>query len=122
MFSVGKLDLQLVVAAVAMLGIIILARYAAVRLLVAARPEEGEDRDVLFIMMPRGLTSVALAAILVTTATADVSFLVDAAFTVIILTNIVLTIGVFFAEKKRMKARQISPEELELSYFGPGGL
>ena len=122
LFSVSKLDLQLIVVSVAMLAIILLARYAAVRLLVAARPEEGEDRDVLFIMMPRGLTSVVLAAIRVAPAAADVSFLVDAAFTVIILTNIVLTIGVFFTEKKRMKARQISPEELELSYFGPGGL
>lgn len=116
LFSLNRFGPTLALLTGAILGIIVLARYLAVKILISFKPEEREDQDVLLIMMPRGLTSVVLASILVATALGDIGLLVDVAFTVIVLTNVVLTFGVFFAERRRMKARVIPPSELEVMY------
>ena len=117
LFTVTSLGLPLILLSLLVLGIILLARAAAVRLLVALKPEEREDQDVILVMMPRGLTSVVLATILATTVLVDSSLLVDVAFTVVVLTNVVLTAGVFLAEKRRLRTREIPTEDLELAYW-----
>lgn len=111
LFSVENLTLPLIAFSLAILGLLVAARVVAVKFLVVLRPEEREDQDILAIMMPRGLTSVVLASIVVSTLTADVTFLVDVAFTVIVLSNIVVTAGVFFAGRRRMKALKIPMEK-----------
>lgn len=116
-FSVDAITVPLVVTSLIILLVIVFARLIAVQIVAALRPEEKEDRDVLMIMMPRGLTSVVLASILVATSTSDVSFLVDVAFTVIILTLVVVTAGVFVAERRRLRAFVIPPHELEIAYW-----
>jgi len=115
-FSIERLTLPLIIFSIVILVIIIASRVIGVKFLVALRPEEREDQDVLLIMMPRGLTSVVLASILAATAIEDVSFLVDVAFTAIILTNVLVTAGVFIVERRRIKAKEIPPKELEAAY------
>ena len=117
LFAATRIGPPLLALSLLILGIILFARAAAIRVLVALRPTEREDQDVLLVMMPRGLTSVVLATILATSAPVDSSLLVDAAFTVVVLTNVVLTAGVFLVEKRRLRARVIPPEELEIAYW-----
>ena len=121
LFTLTRLGPALILLSLAVLAVILFARAAAIRLLVALRPEEREDRDVLLVMMPRGLTSVVLATILATTAAVDAGLLVDVAFTVVILTNVLLTAGVFLVEKRRLRTRVIPPAELEVAYWSLGG-
>lgn len=115
-FVVDRLSSTLFLLSFAILGVIVAARVLAVKVLVSMRPEEQGDQDVLFIMMPRGLTSVVVASTVAATAVVDASILLDVTFIVIILTNVVMTVGVLFAERRRMKAREIPPMELEVPY------
>lgn len=115
-FVLDRISANLLLLSFAILGVIVVARFLAVKVLVSMRPEEREDQDVLFIMMPRGLTSVVVASTIAATVVVDASILLDVTFIVIVLTNVVVTVGVLFAERKRLKAREISPKELEVPY------
>lgn len=117
LFTLTRLGTTLILLSLLVLGIILFARALAIRFLVALKPEEREDQDVLLVMMPRGLTSVVLATILATTVLSGASLLVDVAFTVVILTNVILTAGVFLVEKRRLRTTEIPREELEVAYW-----
>ncbi len=114
LFAIELFTVELLIFSMILLLLIVGARVLAVKFLVIVRPQEREEQDVLTIMMPRGLTSVVLVVILATTAAMDVSFLMGVAFTVIVFTNIIMTGGVFFVERRRMKALEIPPKELEV--------
>ncbi len=118
LFSVEQFTDKLLIFSIILLLLIVGARILAVKFLVIVRPQEKEEQDVLTIMMPRGLTSVVLAimlaAVVGTSANVNVDFLIGVAFTVIVFTNIIMTGGVFFVERRRMKALKIPPKELEV--------
>lgn len=59
-----------------------------------------EDRFVLITMMPRGLASAVLATLPASANIKGSENFIDYTFGIIIITNILMTVGVFIAEKR----------------------
>lgn len=66
--------------------------------------EKREDRYVMLAMLPRGLASAVLATLPLSANIKGSEGLIDYTFAIIVLTNIIMTIGVFSIEKKSSKA------------------
>ncbi len=62
--------------------------------------EKKGDRFVMMSMLPRGLASAVLATMPVASNIKGTETFVEYTFAVIVLTNILMTIGVYFSEKR----------------------
>jgi cell volume regulation protein A len=80
--------------------IIIIVRLISVYAISIIFHEKKSDRFVMLSMLPRGLASAVLATLPVSANVRGCDDFVDTTFMVIILTNILMTIGVFFVEKQ----------------------
>jgi NhaP-type Na+/H+ or K+/H+ antiporter len=97
------MDPTILTFSILILVAILAARFLAVSVALHKDPETKEDRSVLLLMMPRGLTAAVLALMPVY-APYNISAAQDFlayAFLAIIFTNVLLTIGILFVEKGR---------------------
>lgn len=101
MITFNYLDLQFLSLSVALVLIIILARFASVATMGSIFHEKKADRFVMMAMLPRGLASAVLATMPVAANIKDTEPFLEYTFAVIVLTNIIMTIGVFIFEKKQ---------------------
>jgi cell volume regulation protein A len=101
MITFTYLDLQFLSLSVALVLIIILARFASVATMGSIFHEKKADRFVMMAMLPRGLASAVLATMPVAANIKDTEPFLEYTFAVIVLTNIIMTIGVFIFEKKQ---------------------
>jgi potassium/hydrogen antiporter len=85
---------QHIIPGLAILAILLLARFLAVRLCRFAVPDvQPKDTDLLFWMMPRGLVTAVLALGIVAVRGPVFAFLPAMAFTVILITNLLIVWG-----------------------------
>lgn len=105
MLSFNFMDIRFLTLSFSLLLIIVLIRYISVGITGLVYHEKKEDRFVMLSMLPRGLASAVLATIPVSANIEGCEGFVDYTFAVIVLTNILMTAGVFITEKKtRLKA------------------
>lgn len=96
MVTFRELDQQFLQLCGVILLIIILLRLICTEITVRVYPEKGRERLLIMLMMPRGLASAVLATLPVAAGVAQTENFVAITFGVIILTNVLLTVGMFF--------------------------
>jgi len=96
MFSFKNLSAEFMTHCFVMLLIIILIRIICTEITIRVYPEKKQDRFLIMLMMPRGLASAVLATLPAAAGVAGTESFVTITFGVIIVTNILLTIGMFF--------------------------
>ena len=74
-------------------------RYASIGLTVQVFKEKKHDRFLIMSMLPRGLASAVLAIMPASMNVHGSEFFVDITFAVIILTNIMMTLGVYLSDR-----------------------
>jgi cell volume regulation protein A len=79
--------------------LILLMRYLSVSMVGAVYHEKRNDRLVMLSMLPRGLASAVLATLPVSANIRDSEDFINYTFIVIVLTNIIMTAGVFATER-----------------------
>ncbi len=94
------LNFQFVLISLALFLIIIVARYVSVMVTIKTFPEKREEKFLMLSMLPRGLASAVLAILPVAANITDSEKFIDITFAVIIFTNILMTFGVYFADKE----------------------
>jgi NhaP-type Na+/H+ or K+/H+ antiporter len=78
----------------AILGAMLISRFLAVQLSrVALRGISREERELVFLMMPRGLITAVLAVQVVENKGSEFAFLPAIAFSAILATNVLLVVG-----------------------------
>jgi cell volume regulation protein A len=83
--------------------IILLVRYLSVGSTVMLYREKKRDIFTMWCMLPRGLASAVLATLPAAARIEGSESFVDLTFAIIILTNLVMTIGVFLSNKRNRK-------------------
>ncbi len=100
MLSFNFINVQFLALSFSLLLIIVLIRYISIGITGLIYREKKEDRFVMLSMLPRGLASAVLATIPVSANIEGTEGFIDYTFAVIVLTNILMTAGVFITEKK----------------------
>lgn len=103
MFSFKSLNTDFMTLCGIMLLIIILLRIICTEITVRVYPDKRQDRFLIMLMMPRGLASAVLATLPAAAGVAGTESFVAVTFGVIIVTNIMLTVGLFFIGAKSNK-------------------
>ena len=98
-FVFKYLDARFFLVSMALFLIIIVVRYASVYLTVKIFSEKKGDRFLMLSMMPRGLASAVLAILPASAKISGSEVFIDITFAIIILTNILMTFGVFYSDK-----------------------
>ncbi len=101
MITFNFMNLQFLALSVSLVLIIILARYASVAAIGSLFHEKKGERFVIMSMMPRGLASAVLATMPVAANIKGTEAFVEYTFAVIVMTNVLMTIGVFITERVR---------------------
>ncbi len=105
MLSFNFMEIRFLTLSFSLLLIIVLIRYISVGITGLIYREKKEDRFVMLSMLPRGLASAVLATIPVSANIEGTEGFIDYTFAVIVLTNILMTAGVFITEKKMQASR-----------------
>ncbi len=105
MLSLKSIDLRFLLFGISLVLIIIIVRIISVHVIGNIFHEKKSDKLVMMSMLPRGLASAVLATLPVSANIKGCEDFIDVTFMIIILTNILMTIGVFISEKKK------TPEE-----------
>ena len=100
MISFRQLSFQLFSLMASMTLLIIVVRLISVVIMSSIFHEKREDRFVMLSMLPRGLASAVLATMPFEANIKGTEIFVEYTFAVIVLTNILMTIGVFVSERK----------------------
>ena len=100
MISFNFIDLDFITLSFSLLLIILIIRYLSVGLTVLVYRSKRADRFVMMSMLPRGLASAVLATLPVAANITGSENFIDYTFAVIVLTNIIMTLGVFLVEKR----------------------
>jgi cell volume regulation protein A len=96
----------------AILGAMLISRFLAVQLSrVALRGISTEEREMIFLMMPRGLITAVLAVQVVEGKGGEFAFLPAMAFTAVLATNVLLVVGSIRAAKPGAAAVADQPSE-----------
>lgn len=101
MISFRAMSADFLVSGIALVLLIIAVRYISVEVVGMVFREKRPDRLVMLSMLPRGLASAVLATLPVSANIKGCEEFIDYTFIVIILTNVLMTLGVFVAERKR---------------------
>lgn len=109
MLSFKTMNLEFLISGTAIVLIIIVVRYISVEITGMLFKEKRCDRTIMLAMLPRGLASAVLATLPVAANIKGCEAFIDYTFIVIILTNILMTIGVFFVEKKNCSNKESVP-------------
>lgn len=83
--------------------IILVIRYISVEAIGIVNGKKKEDKNILIFMIPRGLATAVLATIPSATKIPGCEFFTEYAFGVIVMTNILMTIGVYYTEIGKVK-------------------
>jgi cell volume regulation protein A len=103
--SPNFMSLSFLIPAFSLMLIIVIVRYISVGITGLIYRDKRGDRFVMLAMLPRGLASAVLATVPVAAKLEGSEGFIDYAFAIIVLTNIVMTAGVFIIERKaRLKA------------------
>jgi len=95
-FSLKEITPEFMTICGVMLLIIILLRMICTEITIRVYPEKKRDRFLIMLMMPRGLASAVLATLPAAAGVAGTESFVSVTFGVIIISNILLTAGLFF--------------------------
>lgn len=96
MFSFKDVNKEFMTLCGIMLLIIILLRIICTEITIRIYPDKKKERFMITLMMPRGLASAVLATLPAAAGVKGTESFVTVTFGVIIFTNILLTIGMFF--------------------------
>lgn len=96
MFSFKDVNKEFMTICGIMLLIVMLLRIICTEIMVRVYPDKKKERFLLTLMMPRGLASAVLATLPAAAGVKGTESFVTVTFGVIIVTNILLTIGMFF--------------------------
>ena len=102
MISSDVLRMQFLIISGAVVLVILLVRYLSVSVTSAVFQEKRHDKLIMLAMLPRGLASAVLATLPVSTNIRDSEDFINYTFIVIVLTNIIMTAGVFATERKTL--------------------
>jgi cell volume regulation protein A len=108
LMSIEYFSPVVVAVSLAIVALILIGRYAIQKLLISEAPLS--DQGIIVTMMPRGLAA-AVVATLPTTSGIMIANFQEIVFTVILLTNIAATLGVF--EYNRQSAEEEKKQEKE---------
>jgi len=97
MFSFGELNEEFLTLCGVILLIIILLRMICTEITIRVYPEKKPERFMIMLMMPRGLASAVLATLPAAAGVAGTDSFIGITFGVIIATNVLMTIGMFFS-------------------------
>lgn len=100
LLSFYAIDIQFLNLSISMVLIIIVIRFISISIIGLLDKEKKDNRFVMISMMPRGLASAVLATLPATAQIKGCERFIDYTFAVIVLTNILMTAGVFIVEKK----------------------
>ncbi|MCC6545158.1 MAG: cation:proton antiporter [Nitrospirae bacterium] len=100
MISFNFIDFNFITLSFSLLLIILIIRYFGVGLTVLVYHSKRADRFVMMSMLPRGLASAVLATLPAAANIRGSENFIDYTFAVIVLTNIIMTLGVFLVEKR----------------------
>lgn len=102
-------DLRLILIGVALSLIFFLIRYVAVWLTTIKEPILEIDRNLMAIMIPRGLAAAVLSQLIIASGISNAGLFQDIVFTVIISTVIICTFGVYLIKEnyKKVEKKQI---------------
>jgi cell volume regulation protein A len=101
-----QLDREFFLICLSILLIIAVMRFFSVGLTALIFHEKKPDRFIMMSMMPRGLASAVLAIIPASLKIGGSGYFVDITFAVIIMTNIIMTMGVYYVDRSAKKAPQ----------------
>ncbi|MCC6544961.1 MAG: cation:proton antiporter [Nitrospirae bacterium] len=100
MISFSLISRDFLALSLALVLIILLVRYISVFVIALFFQEKKRDRFVMLSMLPRGLASAVLATLPATANIIGTEHFTDYTFAVIVMTNILMTTGVFFVSRK----------------------
>lgn len=101
LITVEALAQRNLVVSFSLLAIIVIMRYLSVEFMTRRTGKGKEEKAALFYMLPRGLATAVLASLPVAAGVEGSEKFVVYAVSVIVLTNIVMTIGVLHLERKK---------------------
>lgn len=98
----------------AIVGVLFVSRFLAVQLSrVALRGISSRERELIFLMMPRGLITAVLAVQVVQGTGQEFAYLPAMAFTAILATNLLMVISAIRAERhQESKVTAASPAQI----------
>jgi cell volume regulation protein A len=103
---------QYVLPILAMVAALLLSRFLAVQISRVALSElSRSERELVFLMMPRGLITAVLAVQVVQTSEAEFIYLPAMAFTAILATNVLLIIGSVRAAREAVTVQEVEVEK-----------
>jgi potassium/hydrogen antiporter len=100
MVSFKFINTDFMLLIVAVVGIILIARYVTAEFICLIFPDKKTDKNAIVAMLPRGLASAVLASFPVSANIKGSEDFIGYAFAIIVLTNIIMTIFVFISERK----------------------
>lgn len=90
---------------------IVASRFVVVKITTSIRKEMKDDVNILWTMMPRGLAAAVLAYLPFSSGIKTAVRFPEFAFVIIILTNIIVTCGVFAIERRKVKETKCGEEK-----------
>ncbi len=109
MFTFREINTEFLTICGVMVLIIILLRMICTEITVRVYPEKKSERFLIMLMMPRGLASAVLATLPAAAGVAGTDNFVGITFGVIIISNILLTIGMFFIGSGDGEVARVEP-------------
>lgn len=106
MLTFKSMNFEFIIFGLLLVLLIIIVRFISVYIISIIFHEKKSDRFIILSMLPRGLASAVLATMPVSANIKGSDDFIDITFIVIILTNIFMTIGVFFVEKKPVQRKK----------------
>jgi cell volume regulation protein A len=85
--------------------VILVSRYGIVNTLVLIRPEHKKDKNIIWVMLPRGLAAAVLAAMVVAEGIPKTDQFMNFAFIIIVLTVSATTIGTYLTQRDTHKKK-----------------
>mgnify|MGYP000970343618 CR=1 FL=1 len=82
--------------------IIFVVRYISVEVMGMIDGKKKDDKHILVFMIPRGLATAVLATIPSASKIPGCEYFTEYAFGVIVMTNILMTVGVYYTEKRKV--------------------
>lgn len=100
MMDFGSVDGRFLLVSLLLLFIILAVRYISTEIVCMFFREKKEIKFIIFSMMPRGLASAILAMLPLTINMKDSTKFITYTFAIIVLTNMVMSTGIFISERR----------------------
>jgi cell volume regulation protein A len=100
MMDFSVIDGRFLLISLLLLFIVLAVRYISTEILCLFFRDKKEIKFIIFSMMPRGLASAILAMLPMTINMKDSAKFISYTFAIIVLTNVVMSTGIFFSERR----------------------